>query len=333
MIGFNRARRARAAVSAGARDLEVPQVKEENICLPLSVNAVCRYWGVEIPMDEARKIATRYAGARGSILIEGICLAEAHGLSCSIHHSSMAALRRSIEAGAPPIVILPGLRDTVQHASVISGYDDTEGTILHYIPEPGGGGEFQLGAIPQSQFAEMWGEDGMLLISIAPPEIAASLDLGDAGRARSNRLCFEAERLSLQSRGEEAVAMLREAIGMDASNSTAHSLLGGMLNSAGSAECTEHYGRALEINPRCYLAHRGLGNHLLKAKDYAGAERSYTAAIGINAARFGPIHKNRGIARLELGDREGARADLEEYLRQVPSAPDRRDIRKAISEI
>jgi len=333
LIGFNSSRAPRRAVSAGARDLEVPQVREENICLPLSVNAVCRYWGVEIPMGEARKIATRYAGARGSILIEGICLAEAHGLSCSIHHSSMAALRQHIDAGVPPIVILPGLRDTVQHASVISGYDDTEGTILHYIPEAAGEGEFQLGAIPQSQFAEMWGEDGMLLIAIAPPDIAASLRLGDEAKARSCRLCFEAERLSLQSRPEEAIRMLEEAIAIDASNSTAHSLLGGMLNAAGSAACVAHYGRALETNPRCYLAHRGLGNHYLKAGDHAGAERSYTAAIAINATRFGPIHKNRGIARLELGDREGARADLEEYLRQVPSAPDRRDIRKAISEI
>ena len=321
-------------MSSSARDLEVPRVKEENICLPLSVNAVCRYWGVEIPMDEARKIATRYAGARGSILIEGIGLAEAHGLWSSIHHSSMAALRRSIDAGVPPIVILPGLRETVQHASVISGYDDSEGTILHYIPESGGGGEFQLGAIPQSQFAEMWGEDGMLLIAIAPPDIGPSLSLGGEEEARSNRMCFEAERLDLQSRHDEAIAMLRDAISIDASNSTAHSLLGGMLNAAGSAECIGHYEKALEINARCYLAHRGLGNHYLKAGDNAAARAQlYCGDYDKRDALWGRYTRTAELRALGLATRTAQRLTSRSTCASCPRRQDRRDIRKAISEL
>ena len=68
----------------------------------------------------------------GSILIEGINLAERHGLSSLIIHSSIPELKQVIDMGIPPIVILPGLHDVVQHASIISGYDDKEKTIFHY---------------------------------------------------------------------------------------------------------------------------------------------------------------------------------------------------------
>lgn len=320
-------------MSSRGHDLDLPQVHEENICLPLSVNAVCKYWGVDIPMEEARKIATKYEKMRGSILVEGIELAESHGLWSSIHHSSLESLKKSIDAGVPPIVILPGVQDTVQHASVISGYDDKEGAIFHYIPEASRDGQYQMGAIPQSRFTEIWSEDGMLLIAIATPDIGPSLKLGDESEARSNRMCFEAERLSVQNKIDEATTMLRDALDIDSKNSTAYSLLGGMLNSASSDECIEHYNSAIQLNPRCYLAYRGLGNYYLKVQNYADAERSYTSAIKINATRFGPIYKNRGIVRLEQGDKEGAKQDLNEYIRITPSAPDRKEIRKAISEI
>ena len=320
-------------MSSRGHDLDLPQVHEENICLPLSVNAVCKYWGVDISIDEARKIATKYAGIRGSILIEGIELAELQGLWCAIHHSSLDTLKHSIDAGVPPIVILPGVQDTVQHASVISGYDDKEGAIFHYIPEASREGEFQMGAIPQSRFTDIWSEDGMILIAIATTDIGPSLKLGDELQARSNRMCFEAERLSIQNKVNEATQMLRDAIKLDFTNSTAHSLLAGMLNSMASEECITHYNNAIKINPRCYLAYRGLGNYYLKVQDYALAEHSYTSAIKINATRFGPIYKNRGIVRLEQGNKDGARQDLEEYIRIMPSASDRKSIRKAISEI
>lgn len=320
-------------MSSRGNDLDLPQVTEENICLPLSVNAVCKYWGVEIPMEEARKIATKYNSMRGSILIEGIELAESRGLWSAIHHSSLDSLKRSIDAGVPPIVILPGVQDTVQHASVISGYDDQEGAIFHYIPEADRQGEYQMGAIPQSKFSEIWAEDGMLLIAIATPDIGPSLKLGDESKAKSNRMCFEAERLSVQNKIQEATSMLRQALETDPDNSTAHSLLGGMLNSTSSAECVKHYEAAIKLNPRCYLAYRGLGNYYLKIQDHAAAERSYTSAIEINATRFGPIYKNRGIVRLEQGNKEGAKQDLLEYIKVTPSAPDRKEIRKAIDEI
>ena len=108
-------------------ELILPPISDnDNICLPLSVNAVAKYWNIDLPMTEANEIASKYAGMNGSILIEGINLAERHGLSNLILHSSIAELKQVIDMGIPPIVILPGLHDMVQHASVISGYDDNE---------------------------------------------------------------------------------------------------------------------------------------------------------------------------------------------------------------
>ena len=65
--------------------------------LPLSVNAVAKYWNIDLPMTEANEIASKYAGMNGSILIEGINLAERHGLSSLILHSSIAELKHVID--------------------------------------------------------------------------------------------------------------------------------------------------------------------------------------------------------------------------------------------
>ena len=116
-------------------ELILPPISDnDNICLPLSVNAVAKYWNINLPMTEANEIASKYVGMNGSILIEGINLAERHGLSSLVLHSSITELKHVIDMGIPPIVILPGLHDMVQHASVISGYDDREKTIIHYVP-------------------------------------------------------------------------------------------------------------------------------------------------------------------------------------------------------
>ena len=106
-------------------ELVLPPISDnDNICLPLSINAVAKYWNIDLPISEANEIASKYAGMNGSILIEGINLAERHGLSSLIIHSSISELKQVIDMGIPPIVILPGLHDVVQHASIISGYDD-----------------------------------------------------------------------------------------------------------------------------------------------------------------------------------------------------------------
>ena len=326
---------AAAPPESHERELLLPSVRDDNACLPLAVNAVASYWSVRLPADEAASICAKYPGTPGSILIEGMELAERHGLAAVVLRSDLAGLRRLVDAAAPPIVIIPGMRDVVQHASVISGYDHQAGRVLHYIPDQDGGSEFKVGMIPYGQFDSLWSEDGRLAIVISPPGAVPEADAAlSTAAARSNRLCFASERASLLGDAEGAVRMLSEAVALDGSSSVAHSLLGSALNSQGSAECIASYREGIRLNARSFLSHRGLGNHYLKAGMHAEAEAHYTAALEINPSRYAPLYKNRAIARSSLPGRERlARDDLKSYLRRMPGAADADSIRQAIRDL
>ena len=320
-------------MESSEHELQLPIVKEENICLPLSVNAVSKYWNIELPFSEAIEISKKYPNINGSILIEGIELAERHGLSSLILHSSIPELKKMIDMGLPPIVILPGIHDTIQHASIISGYDDNEKTIIHYIPEPNNKGEFQIGVIPEKQFEKLWNEDGKLMIILAPSDIMSSIKIENPSTEKSNRLCFVAERYNTQKNHSEAILSLKKAIEIDNNNPTALSLLGGILNEQNSPDCVSYYEKCITINDEFYLAYRGIGNYYLKNKQYDKAEQYYTKAIKINPNRFGPIYKNRGIVRLEQNKKAEAKEDLENYLKYTSNAKDKQSILQAIEEL
>ena len=308
--------------------LSVPVVNEENICLPLVVSAVSKYWGMDLPLAEATEIAKKYPGIKGSIMIEGVELAERHGLSSLILNSSLKELRKMIDVGVPPIVIMPGLRDVVQHASLIIGYDEIEKTIFHYIPEPD-----KIGAIPEKKFDEQWAEDDRLMLLLVPSDILSDIKLQSDNKEKSNRLCFNAERLRLQGKPEEAMLLLKKALETNKSNSTASCLIAGILNDSNSPDAVKYYKMSTELNPRCYLAYRGLGNYYLKLKDYTKAEEYYTKAIEVNPQRFAPIYKNRGLVRLEQKKAKQAKEDFTKYLDQMPDARDKANILQAIAEL
>lgn len=311
-----------------AHTLSVPIVQEENICLPLVVSAVSKYWGIDLPIQEAVEIAKKYPNIKGSILIEGVELAERHGLSSVILNSNLKELRKMIDIGIPPIVILPGIKDVVQHASLIIGYDEIENTILHYIPEPD-----RIGAIPEEKFDKQWQEDDKIMLLLVPSDILLEVSLGNEKKSKSNRLCFDAEKLRLQGRIDDAISLLKKALEINKSNSTTSCLLGGMLNDKNSSEAVNYYKKSIELNKKCYLAYRGLGNYYLKTKDYPNAEKYYTLALVINPNRFAPIYKNRGIARLEQKKTEDAKDDFRKYLEQNPDAADKTNIEQAISQL
>ncbi len=311
-----------------AHSLDLPIVQEENVCLPLVISAVSKYWGVDLPLAEAKEIAKKYPGVKGTILIEGVELAERHGLASIISNSSIKELRRFIDMGIPLIVILPGIKDVVQHASLIIGYDETEKTIIHYIPEPD-----KIGAIPEETFDKQWEEDDRLVLLLLPPDIIMEIKLSQDNKTRSNRMCFDAEKLRLLGKVDESVLLLKKALEMNQSNSTASCLYAGILNDRNQPEAIQYYKKSINLNKRCYLAYRGLGNYYLKTKDYANAEKYYTLAIEINPSRFVPIYKNRGVARMEQNKTTTAKEDLEKYLEQMPDAKDRDVILQAISEL
>src|SRR5574341_1529856 len=301
--------------------LPVVEEDEENICLPLVITVVSKYWGIDLPLLEAKEIAKKYPNMKGSIMIEGIELAERHGLASLILNSSIKELKKIIDMGIPPIVILPGIHETVQHASVISGYAETEKAIIHYFPQPD-----TVGVIPEQKFDQQWAEDGRLMLLVAPPDILSKINPENIKMEKSNRFCFISERLRLQKKLDDAINALRKALEIDQKNSTAFCLLGGMLNDQNSSEAVQYYQQSIEYNKSCYLAYRGLGNYYLKIKDYPNAEKHYTLAIEINPNRFAPIYKNRGLARFEQGKKSEAKEDFKTYLEQMPNAEDKNNI-------
>ena len=315
-------------------ELVLPPISDtDNICLPLSVNAVAKYWNIDLPISEANEIASKYAGMNGSILIEGINLAERHGLSSLILHSTLQELKQVIDMGIPPIVILPGLHDVVQHASIISGYDDNEKTIFHYVPEQKLSEEgIQVGVIPEKRFEKLWSEDGCLMVLLGPSDIISALK-SDESKVKSNRLCFESERLSLQKQTVETTDSLEKAIELNPNNSTALCLLGGVLNEQNNPKCVSYYEKSLEKNKNCYLAYRGLGNFYLKNQQFDKSEKNYTRAIEINDNRFGPIYKNRGYVRQQQNKMNEAKEDYQSYIKFTPNAKDRGMIERALNEM
>jgi len=313
--------------------LLLPLVEEENICLPLPINVVSRYWNIELPMAEAIESAKKYSDFNGSILIEGIELAERHGLSSKIVHSSLTELKMIIDAGIPPIVILPGIPEITQHASVITGYNEDEKTILHYIQKGNQEGEQQEGAIPQDIFDREWSEEGRLLIIMAPSDTLSGIVLENNSQDKSNRLCFNSEKFNILKNTNEALAALKEAIELDSNNSTALHLYGSMLNQQNSLECVSFYERSLKINNKSYLTFNALGNFYLKTNQFEKAENSYTKAIEINPKRSAKIYKNRAYLREKQNKNSDAKEDLKSYLKYFPKAPDRGIIEQAIREI
>jgi Tfp pilus assembly protein PilF len=295
---------------------------EQSADVPLVISIVMKYWGEDIFPQEAGR-----ADKIGSPMIHGIEHAESRDFACYIYNSSMKDLKKRIDQAIPPIVIIPGIQGIVQHAMVVSGYNTEERRILIYVPEPDA-----VGAIPESKFAHDWEQDDMTAIVIIPSDMKDLLADGNLKFAKSNRICFEAEGLREDGKNDEAVALLRKAIEIDSDNAQAWSLLGGIYNEINSDQAVSCYEKAIELNSKYYLAYRGLGNYYLKKKDYTLAEAYYSKAIDINPSRFGPIYKNRAIARMQLSNNESAREDLIKYLEQMPAADDRKSVEEALAK-
>ena len=302
--------------------LNLPLVSksEESSSLPLVVNVVAKYWGEDI--------AQQAADERRAALIDGIVHAESRGFASYIYKSSIKDLKKRIDQGIPPIVIMPGVHGTVQHAMVVSGYNSEERRMITYVPEPD-----TVGAIPEAKFQQEWEQDDMTAIIIVPSDMKEVLKNDSLKFVKSNRVCFEAEGLRQRGNVNDAIEKLQNATEIDSDNAQAWCLLAGMYNETNSASAVPCYERAIKLNSKYYLAYRGLGNYYLKKKDYSLSEAYYSKAIDVNSTRFGPIYKNRAIARIQLGSNQGAKEDLARYLEQTPAAEDKENIKEAITQL
>ena len=80
---------------------------------------------------------------------------------------------------------------------MITGFNEEEKTILHYIQKGNQEGEQQEGAIPQDIFEKEWSEEGKLLIILAPYDILSSVNLNNDSNEKSNRLCLVSEKQNI----------------------------------------------------------------------------------------------------------------------------------------
>jgi Tetratricopeptide repeat/Peptidase_C39 like family len=301
--------------------------KKDHVCLPLAINVILSFWG-EYNLDrEAEERSRKYKDIKGSIFIEGIEIAETRGFLAKIFKSNLQVLKKKIDQGIPSIVIMPGLMETIQHATVVTGYDPKEDRIITYVPEPD-----TVGSIPEKKFLELWEQDGSLAIIIIPNDLKIN-DEDNSNKDPTYKMCFEAERLLYIGRITEAIEKLRKAIDINKSNELALDMLGSIYNEIKSDEAKDYFEASLKLNPKFYLAYRGIGNYYLRKEKYLLAEKYYSLAISINPNRFGPIYKNRGIVRLKLDDNKGAISDLTSYLDQCPNAHDKNNIELAIKEL
>jgi tetratricopeptide (TPR) repeat protein len=301
---------------------------EENVVFPLVINVLSRFWGEEIPHDEISKRAYNYKNYKGTVFIEGIEIVEKKlNLSSIVYRGSIADLKRRVSQGFPVIVVLPGIGETVQFATIVCGYDANENRILTYVTEPD-----SYGAIPEDKFEEEWSQDDYFSVLIFPKDMADILKNDNFEFAKSNRIYLETERLKIQGKLQESMDLLKLVLKSDSPNKEKNEnpqiicLLAGILNELNDEKCIDYYEQAIKINPKYYLAYRGLGNFYIKNKNYQLAKNYYTKAIDINPIRFGPIYKNLGIALLNLGHESDAKDSFKKYLDHVPNAGDKENI-------
>jgi tetratricopeptide (TPR) repeat protein len=301
---------------------------EENVVFPMVLNVLSRFWGEEIPNAEIERRSSSYKNFKGIVFIEGLEILEKNlNLSFIVYRGSISDIKKRVSQGFPVIVILPGIGDVVQFATIVCGYDKNENRVITYIPEPD-----SYGAVPEDIFENEWSQDDFFSILVFPKDMEDIFKNDVFDFAKSNRIYLEAERLKIQGKLNDAINILTHTSKPEPLNDEKMSnpqilcLLAGILNEQNDIKCVSLYEKVIEYNPRFYLAYRGLGNYYLKNKNYGLSKEYYLKAIGINSKRFGPIYKNLGIVLLELGDKDLAKSYFKKYLEQVPNASDKENV-------
>ena len=204
------------------------------------------------------------------MFIEGLEIIEKKlGLSSIVYRGSLSDIKKRVNQGFPVIVVLPGIGETVQFATIVCGYDVDENRVLTYIPEPD-----SYGAIPEDKFEEEWSQDDYFSILIFPKDMADIFKKDEFEFEKSNRVYLETERLKIKGKIPESIELLNQTIVNDLSSSV-HTenpqilcLLAGILNELNDEKCLHLYEKVTKINPKFYFTYKGLGNFYLKNKNY-----------------------------------------------------------------
>lgn len=311
--------------------LPLVQEEEENVVFPLVINVISRYWGEESPVNEIERRLKQYPGFKGTIFIEGLeIIKKEFNLSSIIYKGSLTDIKKRINQGFPLIVVLPGIGDTVQFATIVCGYDEEENRILTYVPEPD-----SYGAIPVDRFLNEWKQDDFLTMLIFPEDMKEIFKGENFDFEKSNRIYLEAERLKIQGKINDSLNLLNKQLAEDEKNKKENpqilSMIASILNEQNDDKCISIYEKILGLNPDFYLAYRGLGNYYIKNRNYELAQKNYLKAIEINPIRYGSIYKNLAISLSNLGDERSSKDYFRKYLELVPNAADKKQIMEYIN--
>ena len=298
---------------------------EDNVVFPLVLNVLAKFWGETTPDEDILQRSKQYTSHKGTIFIEGLEIIEKRfNLLSKVYRGSLDDLKKRIGQGIPLIVILPGINETIQFATIVTGYDPEEKRLITYVPEPD-----SFGAIPEEKFFSEWAQEDYLTMMIYPEDAKDILKNSSFKFEKTNRISLEVERLKIQGKTKEALELLTNTLNNivdEKDNPQLLLMMAGILNEQDDENCVELYEKIIKINPKFYLAHRGLGNYYLKRKNYLQSKQHYLDAIDISPSRYGPIYKNLGITYLNLGNETSAKESFREYLRRVPNAPDGKNI-------
>ena len=178
---------------------------EENVVFPLVLNVISRFWGEEIPTDEIEKRTINYKNFKGTVFIEGLEIIEKKlNLSFVVYRGSLSDIKKRVNQGFPVIVVLPGIGDTVQFATIVCGYDANENRVITYVPEPD-----SYGAIPEDKFEDEWSQDDFFSILIFPKDMNDIFKNDVFEFEKSNRIYLETERLKIHGKMQESIDIIK----------------------------------------------------------------------------------------------------------------------------
>ena len=181
---------------------------EDNVVFPLVINVLTKFWGEITPDDEISQRTTLYANHTGTIFIEGLEIVEKKfNLLSKVYRGSLDDLKKRLGQGVPLIVILPGINETIQFATIVTGYDPEEKRLITYVPEPD-----TFGAIPEEKFFSEWAQEDFLTMIIYPEDAKDILKNSSFMFEKTNRITLEAERLKIQGKSKEALELLTNTL-------------------------------------------------------------------------------------------------------------------------
>ena len=165
-----------------------------NFCYPIIINIILNYWNKIFKPEDIAIIAKIFSGTVCSILIDGTEFLELNGFIFLIYKGSINEIKKRLKHKIPLILILPGKYDIIQHSVIVHGYDHINKSVLIYDPQ-----YLKSNFINETKFKNIWKEDDMITILIIPKD-QKLVDKTNLKFERSNRLCFEAEKLFIKKK-------------------------------------------------------------------------------------------------------------------------------------